>query len=78
MLCLALGRWEQWGSGQAHAGLRVWELPQPSALFPGNKVAHNLILCFNCLGVIYCRPYIFPPADTSLHVFLFAISTLDR
>lgn len=37
----------------------VRELPQCSAPARGNKIPHNLILCFNCLVVIYSRPYIF-------------------
>lgn len=53
-------------------------LPQHSALSQGNKILHNLILCSNCLVVIYCKLYIFFPADTSLHVFLLSITTLDR
>lgn len=53
-------------------------LPQCSALSQGNKILHNLILCFNCLEVIYGKLYIFFPADTSLHVFLLSITTLDR
>lgn len=68
----------QRGPGQAHAGICAGDCHSTRHRPKENKILHNLILCFNCLAVIYYRPYIFFPADTLLHVFLLSISILDR
>lgn len=68
----------QRGPGQAHASICVGDRHSTGHRPKENKILHNFILCFNCLVVIYGRPYIFFPADTLLHVFLLSISILDR
>lgn len=77
---LTLGCWEKGSGHQARPQFNLLgaELPPHDAPSQGNKILPNLIFCFNCSALIYDGLYIFFSADTSLHVFLLSITTLDR